>query len=588
LSEHADSWQKSGVNHRLMMLAAVLLTLAGCGDDQKPPPALSGKLHDGRIQGVQWRTPTHSGTTGADGTFTYLAGETVTFSIGDVELGAAPGSPNITLFTLAGLTPPTSERTLRRQLDRAVRLSTPLTRAINLDLLLIALDADGDPANGIDVRNRAGALHGTSLDFDQRLAAFGTELYSTVPSLNQSIPLVKPIAHLYASLGLRVPVHAQTRVMSENSGRLSVGVKTFTYLPDGRLHAEDDDGDGDGLADSHVGYEYDAFGRSTRVDLLQDYDLDHVVDQKFSSTTEFDAHGKILGNVQDQENAGFGPRQIWTLVEYAVDDFGRPLRQVVDLDVGGDGTVDSRQVAIVELDASGLHGVFTSTTDEGADGVPDSILRTTEDDDSQRRVLSRVVEWDDGADGTVDSRDTETYVYDDVARTMRAVRESDVDANGTADWRNVATWQLDRAGNVIAQSSSIEPFADGTIWQTQSFTREFDAERRVTKAIRDDDFSGDGIADSRQLDTMTYDVLGNPTLITSDLDADVDGNLDAHFDEGSEYGADGELLGSAAHYDFNGDGVTDIRAGTTVENAVVDDGVLILTNWIFRSRYSGQ
>jgi hypothetical protein len=568
----------------------LLLTLvaAGCGGDRERPPAeVVGKLHGGGIQGVEWRTPTRSGVTDSDGRFAYLPGETVTFSLGDIELGAAPGSSDITLFTLAGLTPPTTERALRRQLDRAMRMSTPFTRAINLDLLLIALDADANPDNGLDVRNRRTALSGVALDLDQRIGEFGNQLFTRVPSLTQSIPGFKPIAHLYSSLGLRVPVHAPTRVVTEGVGGLSTGVRTLAYRPDGSLDSDDDDPDGDGLADSHVGYEYDAFGRVTQVEYWLDFNLDHAVDQRYSSTSEFDARGKIIAAEQISEAPAFGDHQTWRLVENVVDDFGRTTRQVAELDEGSDGSVDSRQVVTAEYDTAHGRTVYVTTTDVGVDGVVDSLVRTTQLEDARRRVSSRIAEYDDDANGVFDSRFSEIYVYDDVVRTARNTSESDVDADGTPDWRAVTTWQLDRAGNAVAQSATIEPFADGVISQAQSVAREFDDARRVTKSTRDEDYSGDGVADSRQIDATTYDELGNATWISSDYDYGVDGETEAHVDEASEYGAGGELLASAVHYDLNGDGLTDIRSAITVENTVVDDGVRLLTDWYFRARYSG-
>src|SRR5690348_9414181 len=148
LSARGEARQKQGMHLRPTLLSVLVLALAGCGgNDHKAPAELTGKLQGGHVQGVSWHTPTHWGSTDVNGGFTYLPGETVTFSLGDVELGAAPGAPDITLFTLAGLTPPTTERTLRLQLDRAMRMSTPFTRAINIDALLIALDADGNPDN---------------------------------------------------------------------------------------------------------------------------------------------------------------------------------------------------------------------------------------------------------------------------------------------------------------------------------------------------------------------------------------------------------------------------------------------------------
>ena len=561
------------------------LVLAGCGGgDKKPPTELNGKLQGGAIQGVAWRTATRSGVTDADGRFAYLPGETVTFSLGDVQLGAAPGSTDITLFTLAGLTPPTTERALRRELDRAMRMSTPFTCALNLDLLLIALDADSNPDNGVDVRNRESALHGVTLQLDLSIGEFANRLYSRVPSLTQTIPMFKPAVHLYRSLGLRVPVHAQSRVLTENSLGPTGGTQTFAYLASGLIQAEDGDRDGDGVVDSHIGYQYDAYGRVTDLEYSFDNDVDHVVDQHYTSAYRFDSRGTITGFVQTSDD--FGGRATATLVERAVDAFGRTTRQVVDIDAGSDGSVDERQVETTEYDAARKRGVFTRTTDVGNDGVIDSISRSTEIDDAKGRVLSAVWEIDEGADGVIDSRDTIAYVHDDVARTTRYVDESDVDGDGTADRRSISTWQLDRAGNVIAQTYSSEPLANGVIQDVQSFAREFDAARRATKVTYDQDWNGDGILESTQTSATTYDDLGNVTRYTNDFDGDMDGQWDAHLDEGSEYGRDGELLATASHYDFDGDGLTDIRSGITVENTVVDDGVLLLTNWYFRTRYS--
>jgi hypothetical protein len=574
--------------NKYLTVLLISILVAGCGGgDGREEAELTGTLQGGHIQGVAWRTPTRSGTTDADGHFAYLPGETVTFSLGPVELGSAPGSTDITLFTLAGLTPPTTERALRRELDLAMRTQTPFTRAIALDLLLIALDADGDPDNGIDVRNRADVLAGVTLDFDARLSEMGIELYSKVPSLIQSVPLFKPVAHLYASLGLRVPVHAPTRALTDSSVSPAIGVDTFAYYANGQLHSVEQDRDGDGVLDSREAHVYDAFGRQTSSQLTFDNDLDHVTDQDYSTTYEFDARGKITAFEQrSADTFPGGSRATYRLVENEVDAFGRPVRQVVDLDWDSDGTVDSRETTITHHDGQ-YGGTLTRTTDSNVDGIADSGIAVTEVRDAQRRLLSRVTEWDDDANGVVDASSTDTAEYDDVARTARMVSDNDADADGTPDLRTVTTWRFDRAGNVVAQSSSYEPFADGVAWQTQSIAREFDAARRVTGMTRDEDWDGDGLPESRQAQATTYDDLGNVTWATSDFDLGVDGRIDGHSDEGSEYGAAGELLASASHLDLDGDGFTDIRTGLTMENTLIEDGVTLLTSWYFRTRFSG-
>jgi hypothetical protein len=568
----------------VVVISLLLLTACG-GDGTQRPAEQTGTLHGGEIQGVEWRTPSRSGTTDASGRFNYLPGEAVTFSIGTVELGTAPGASDISLFTLAGVTPPTTERALRRQLDLAMSRSTPFTRAMNLDLLLIALDADGNPVNGLDVRNRASTLTGKSLDFDQTIGTFQASLYATVPSLVQRIAPYVPVVHLYASLGLHVPVHARTRVESQGSFALFPTIQTFGYRADGSLESDAADWNADGSFESRTRYEYDPLGRLTHEEYAQDGDFDGVVDRSFSLSQQFDARGKLVQMTQSSVAPGI--RQTWRLVEYSIDDLGRPTREVSELDRNDDGVVDERQVASYQYDS---HSVATVTTthDAGADGSVDTIARTTERYDAHRRLVSRVYENDALADGIVDSRSTELGTYDDVARTMRLVSETDSDADGIVDSRVLYDWRFDRDGNPVASTFASEPLADGQASQVQIVARDFDRDGRVTRSSSRSEYHGMGLVDTQSIATFVYDDVGNIAERTSAQDSGADGTFDFHSREGYEYGAGGELLASAAHFDWNGDGVSDTHSATTVTNAVLDDGVLQLAQWYFSTRYPGS
>ena len=125
--------------------------------------------------------------TDADGRFRYRSGETVSFRVGDILLGQAPGAPTVTPFDLAGATPPIAAVDVRREWNRLVRLprTTPLGVAVNIATLLQTLDEDGDPSNGIRI---PAAIHGLAagvvcymssvwlkraLGYDDSLDAFG-------------------------------------------------------------------------------------------------------------------------------------------------------------------------------------------------------------------------------------------------------------------------------------------------------------------------------------------------------------------------------------------------------------------------------
>src|SRR5262245_58756074 len=95
----------------LIALAAILI----CGCSTHLNDHLYGRFEAGTVTGLRYTTPSGTGLTGTDGTFRYRAGETVTFSIGGITLGSAPGANTVSLFTLAGIAAPTTEADVRAQ-----------------------------------------------------------------------------------------------------------------------------------------------------------------------------------------------------------------------------------------------------------------------------------------------------------------------------------------------------------------------------------------------------------------------------------------------------------------------------------------
>lgn len=576
------------MSHRLVVLIVPLLMLVACGGgDRKAPAGLTGELQAGNVQGVAYETPTRSGVTDANGRFTYLPGEIVTFSVGGTVLGSAPGNATITLFTLAGLTPPTTERALRRELDRAMRNSTPFTRASNIALLLIELDADGNPDNGLDVRNRREALAGAPLDFDLPLRAFEYSLYRFVPDVTRNIPPWKPVTWLYGSLGLRVAVHAQTRIDRSTLPQAGTTSDLFTYYANGAIASDGFDGSDIGLGTSTYAYEYDAMGRGTGFSSAEDFDGDGVVDRSQSTSYGFDAHGDMAEYAARAVSPNPGETATWRLVEIARDRFGRTTREVQTIDRDNDGSIDERSTLDASYDTHGNPVTVTWVTDTGDDGHVDARSVTAYVHDARDRVVSQIARSDDDADGTIDSINTSTYSYDSsAAGPTRLLAEVDFDADGVADWRGVYTWTYDRQGNALGSGYGEEPLANGVTYYTMNATRAFDRDRRITEQIREEDWGGNGIPSSRQRDTLLYDDAGNTVQNLSEYDYGADGAVDARATEGSEYGRDGELLMTASGIDFDADGFSEIHATTTPTYVVLGDGVLNLTQWFFRTRFS--
>jgi hypothetical protein len=120
-------------------LLIMILSLAACGsgsDDSAPTSGtlLTGVFVDSAVEGLRYETDTQSGTTNNLGEYNYMPGETVTFSIGAIVLGAAPASGVVTPLSLV----PDATSANDVKVNNIVRL-------------LLSLDSDGDPDNGISI-----------------------------------------------------------------------------------------------------------------------------------------------------------------------------------------------------------------------------------------------------------------------------------------------------------------------------------------------------------------------------------------------------------------------------------------------------
>lgn len=155
------------------VLLAALLALSGCGDDDDDnvvaaaSPPLTGVFVDAEVGGLAWQALPSGlgGTTGADGVFHYRPGDTVSFSLGAVRLGAAPGAAQITPRTLA-------EAEDENALPVGV---TAADIAANIARFLQSFDSDGNPDNGISIPAAVAAAATSAIDFAQPAATFGSD-----------------------------------------------------------------------------------------------------------------------------------------------------------------------------------------------------------------------------------------------------------------------------------------------------------------------------------------------------------------------------------------------------------------------------
>jgi cyanophycinase len=118
--------------HKASLYAAIAFTLTACGGGSTPDALLQGQWAD-PMAGLSYSTSSGlSGTTDALGRYNYRAGDTVLFTLGKLRLGEIPAGAQLAVADLAAAT--------------ASDAST-----LNLAQLLLSLDEDANPANGVQI-----------------------------------------------------------------------------------------------------------------------------------------------------------------------------------------------------------------------------------------------------------------------------------------------------------------------------------------------------------------------------------------------------------------------------------------------------
>jgi len=562
------------------------MLFAGCGGDGGDSPSaaeLSGEFQAGRVSGLRYVTPTRSGITDANGTFKYLAGESVTFSVGAIQLGHVPGAPQITPFTLAGMTPPTTEPALRRELDRASRTTSNFVRAVNLMRLLMALDVDHDPANGLDLRGRDALLASATLNLDQPIVEFAAAVEKLAPDLTHNMPRWLPIVHLYRALGIAVPAHAPASQDSSYGGG-TTQVTTYSYNPDGSLESQRSSY-GAGEYRASIAYRYDALGRTTsrRTERLYDF-WGSFADEE---VTNYDVLGNLSSRTHDSDQGADGVIDVRQVSDFETDAFANVLGEVSSFDSGLDGTIDRVDRFSAEFDSRLNPDNSTWWSDSNMDGVTDQRTTWDVEFDASNRPLAELYEVDEDADGTIDSRDTNTFTLAANGRDISELRVSDLDADGIAEMRTRSDWVFDSGGvlRTLTVDGEYNFDEDENTSSTYHEVWTFDRDRRVLDVVTSEDWDGDGVdVVSRRVNS--YDDHGNVLEAVNESDSEGDSQWDYRSVTAYEYGLGAELLGSTTTIQFSVDEPPISSGSTSITGNTLENGVLMLAQSYLEFRFN--
>lgn len=127
------------------------------------PTVATGYFIDSAVQGLKYVSGGQSGVTGLDGGFKYEVGQSITFSIGGVNLGTVAKAG-------AYITP----------VDLVSGGSITNQQVINITSFLMSLDTNRDPMDGIQIspalQTAAGAWSQTNLSFEKSYNEFSTQV----------------------------------------------------------------------------------------------------------------------------------------------------------------------------------------------------------------------------------------------------------------------------------------------------------------------------------------------------------------------------------------------------------------------------
>lgn len=471
-----------------IIVASALLSACGGGgggggsNDDSPTPAdpnaLTGTFVDSPVAGLRYETPSHSGLTNADGEFYYLAGESITFSIGGTQLGSTRASNMITPFSLSGILPVSKEAEIIASLSSDNVNS--YDRALNIATLLQSLDADGNPGNGIDLGSSHTELQANSVDLFVKATAFTEQdELSIVRQKMQRLhrtTLDEAIAHIYESLEVEIESSQVASFVSEVNNR-TVETISYEYDASGNITVENTDTNNDGIPEFTKEYSYDENGNVTRIENTanstvetMEYDINNnilsrSIDRPDTDNDTEETYSYISGRlVRLDVEQGSGESRVTT---YSYNAEGEITTHASDLD--GDGENDS----VAEYTYYPNGEIASYIEDNNNDGIPSLIITYIEDEDGNPNTQKIEISQDSIPTSA------STFVYDDLGNVV--VYEQDSNLDGIIDYIETYRYNADN--------------------QRTQYTRDFDADGRPEMVAQ-----------------YEYDVNGNRTRMIEDSD----------------------------------------------------------------------
>lgn len=493
------------MKHNIFSLLLCAALFAACGDDDNgngngnddggdntPPPSSSdvrtGKLQGGSISGMHYATASQSGVTGADGSFQYKDGETVTFSLGATTFGSAAAHESVTLFELYGVSAADVGLDAIQDLGTQDIQTSNVDRLLNAAIVLIALDADATWTNGIDLTGRDAALADTGIALNKKAVTFLNEdiigLAVRIPHFGfgyydiDQTPLDSAFAYLCDSAGVDLSGLGFAGIGIDNDGDEQPD-QTRTYTLDDRSFAT-------AIATSgapSITVQRDANGRLTGIG------------GPFTATFTYNARGQLTaigGGPATAETTFTEDGRLASITDPIGNTFNASFDAATRTLTSGD--------TVITFDAAGQ--LVTSVVTRRPGEADEERETTTNTYDADGNLLTSDVVTTDAAGETL-ARGVTTWVYvDGQLQSVNHVRP----ASGAG---SETLFTYDSAGRLLTRTYSMVPPAGAAAIRTELDTRTYDSAGR-TATTRQQRRNGDGTIVTYDVTiTVTYDANNN-------------------------------------------------------------------------------
>ncbi|MFC3150155.1 hypothetical protein ACFOEK_03885 [Litoribrevibacter euphylliae] len=564
------------MNKKLLLTAFISSFLAACGDSSSSNSKSAEPNNDGsasggtstagelvgqisNISGLAYTAGDYTGVVNANGEFNYDEGDTVTFSLGGIELGQVAAAESLSLADLFPNLPETAASFRKAMRDgyfgriyaqsHIEPESTAFTYGVESDLhktsnlmkLLLAMDEDGDSSNGLDLlssdwNTQLTNMSSEDLPLNTPLYDFSTNQKVKEFQQNYAVSLAMdvadPLAYLYSITGKSIEVNPVTQsVSTEDTNKITnfefndhyqlskienvdtsdqeTDIQTWVYDSQGNIieyrTQTDTNGDGSPENNSEKIYAYNTFGALTQYDFRR-YTANN-------GDTPTDDRTEVYGQLEDKL---FTTNTLLTnnlLPNDPIDQY----RRTYDADLN-----------------------MTSWISERVDSTTDTVIRNHlayELNYHEDGRLESLQEYSYNSSGAISS--TREISVEHTGNQVTVIVER-FDGNGDFVEREQLIETSDNNGRIVSKEF-LEANSNNETDSISTFDYTYDDSGRIIACDLEVDTDGNGSIDSISRQRHIYNDVGIAELIYEE-DADTNGEFERQDTFQFTYGESGELL----------------------------------------------